>query len=59
LLLLANLEERSTHRESDYFLEVGDNVLEGNSLVDKAIRDMFALFWKVMVLPAKETLPCF
>ena len=45
LLLLASLKERSTCRELDCFLEIEDgDSLEGDDLVDKAIRDRFALF---------------
>ena len=44
LLLLANLEERFTCRELDYFLEVGDNMLEGDDLANENARDVFALF---------------
>jgi len=40
---LDNLKERSIYRDLDYFLEVGDNVLEGDNVVDKAAKDVFAL----------------
>ena len=43
LLLLANLEERSTHEELDCFLKVENNVLEEEDLVDEATWDIFAL----------------
>jgi len=59
LLLLASLEERSTHRKLDCFLKVGNNILEGDNLVDKAAGDMFALFWEAVVLLAEKALPCF
>jgi len=43
------LEERSTHGELDYFLEMGDrNGLEEDVLVDKATRDEFVLFWDIV-----------
>ena len=59
LPLLANLEERFTHRELDCFPGVGNDYLEGDDLVDKAIEDIFALFWKIMALLAEEALPYF
>jgi len=52
------LEERFTHRELDCFFGVGNDYLEGDDLVDKSTRDVFALFWEVMALLAKEALPC-
>ena len=49
LPLLASLEERSTHEELDYFLEMGDrNGLEEDVLVDEATRDEFVLFWDIV-----------
>jgi len=33
--------------------------LERDDLVDKATRDVFALFWKAVTLPVEEVLPCF
>ena len=59
LPLLANLEKRSTHKELDWFLGVEDNMLEENSLVDKAVRDMFAMFWKAMTLLTEKVLSYF
>jgi len=59
LLLLASLEERSVCGELNCFLEVGDNGLDRDDMVDKATRDVFALFWEAMVLPAEKALPCF
>ena len=62
LLLLASLEEKSTYRELDYFLKVGDkklDVLEDNNLVDKAVGDIFTLFWESTVLLAKKVLSGF
>ena len=60
LLLLASLEERSTHRELDCFLKVenGDG-LEGDDLVDEATRNRFALFWEAIALPVEEALSYF
>ena len=59
LLLLANLEKRSTHGELDCFLEVGDNVLKRDDLVDEATGDVFALPWEAMALPLVEALSYF
>ena len=59
LLLLANLEERFTYGELDCFLGVGDNVLEEDDLIDKAVRNVFALFWEAAVLKTKDILSCF
>jgi len=54
------LEERSTCREFDCFLGVGDSdSLKGDDLVDKVARDEFALFWKAAELPVEEALSCF
>ena len=42
LLLLASLEDRSTHREFDCFLEAEDrDGLKKNVLIDEAARDEF------------------
>ena len=55
LLLLASLKERSTHRELGCFLGVRDkDGLDRDYLVDEATKDVFALFWEVMVLPAEK-----
>jgi len=43
LLFLANLKKRSIYGELDYFLEAGDDTLEGDGLVDEVIRDLFTL----------------
>ena len=60
LLLLASLEERSTYRVLGCFLGVGDKGdLEEEFLVDKTIRDGFALFWEAMGVPEVEAFPCF
>ena len=59
LPLLASLEERFTHEELDCFLRVGDKGLNEDSLVDKATRDIFTLFWETTVLPMEEALPYF
>ena len=34
-------------------------MLEGDSLVNEAIRDMFVLFWKIVMLPAEKALSYF
>ena len=59
LPLLASLKERSTHRELDCFLRVGNNVLEEEDLADEATGDVFALFREAIALPVEEALPCF
>jgi len=60
LLLLASLEERSTHGELGCFLEVGDgDDLEKEFLVDEATRDEFALFWKAAAVPEVEAFSYF
>ena len=60
LLLLASLEERSTHRVLSCFLEAGDKSdLEKELLADEATRDKFALFWKTMAGLEVEAFPCF
>jgi len=60
LPLLASLEERSTYRKLDCFLGVGDkDSLEEDVLMDEATRDVFALFWEAMTLPAVEAFSCF
>ena len=59
LLLLANLEEKSIHGELNCFLEVEDDSLKEDNLVDKATRDISALFWKVIALLTKKALSCF
>jgi len=56
---LANLEKRSTHEELDCFLEVENNMLEDNDLVDETTKDVFALFWKTIALPAEKALSYF
>jgi len=59
LPLLASLEKRSTCRELNCFLGVGNNILEGDDLADEATKNVFALFREAMTLPAEEALPCF
>ena len=54
LLLLASLEERSTHKELGCFLGVRDNGLDGDDLADKATGDVFSLFQGVIVLPVVQ-----
>ena len=43
LLLLANLEKKSNHKELDCFLKAVNDVLEENDLMDEATKDVFAL----------------
>ena len=60
LLLLASLEERSTHRVLDCFLGAGDgDDLREEFLADEAARDEFALFWEAMAGPEVEAFSCF
>ena len=60
LLLLASLEERSTYGLLDCFLGVGDrDDLEEKFLADEATRDMFALFWKAMMVLEVKVFPYF
>jgi len=60
LLLLASLEEKSTHKVLGYFLGVedGDDLRE-EFLADEAARDEFTLFWEAMAGPEVEAFPCF
>ena len=60
LLLLASLEEKSTHKVLGCFLGVedGDDLRE-EFLADKAARNEFALFWETMAGPEVEAFPCF
>ena len=55
LLLLANLKERSTCRELDYFLEVVDNVLEVDNLVNKVTNNVLESYSII----SKESLTLF
>ena len=51
LLLLASLEEKSTHRVLGCFLGAGDgDDLEEEFLVDGATRGVFALFWEAVAV---------
>ena len=60
LLLLASLEERSTHEVLGCFLGGGDgDNLEEEFLVNEATRDEFALFWGAVAEPEIEAFPCF
>ena len=34
-------------------------MLKGDSLVNETIRDMFVLFWKIVMLPVEKALSCF
>jgi len=46
--LLASLEERSTHRESNCFFGVENKklaTLKDDNLADKTAENVFALFW--------------
>jgi len=60
LPLLASLEERSTCGILDCFLGVEDgDDLEKKFLVDEAVRDGFALFWRAVAVPEMEAFSCF
>jgi len=59
LAIIGQLGGEVHHEELDCFLGARDNMLEGNSLTDKATRDILVLFWKAMVLPVKKVLSCF
>jgi len=57
LPLLASLKERFSYRKLNYFLKVKDNklyILESNKLTNKAIGDVFVLFWMFIVLPVNK-----
>jgi len=59
---LASLEEKSTHREFYYFLEVENKVLDilkDKYLADEATRDDWDQFWGLIVLAVKKVLTCF
>jgi len=53
------LEERSTCRVLDYFLEVGNRNDFEEILVDEIAGDMFALFWEAVARPEVEAFSCF
>ena len=60
LLLLASLEERSTHGVLGCFLGAGDGEdLKEEFLVDKVTRGVFALFWEAVAELEVEAFPCF
>ena len=60
LLLLASLEERSTHGVLGCFLGVENgNDLEEEFLVDGAAGGIFALLWETMTELEMEAFPCF
>ena len=60
LLLLASLEERSTHGVLGCFLGAGDGEdLEEEFLADKVTRGVFALFWEAVAELEVEAFPCF
>jgi len=58
--LLANLEERSTYRKLDYFLEAVDrDDFKEEVLMNEATRDGFALFWEATAGLEMEAFSCF
>jgi len=59
LLLLASLEEKSTHEVLVYFLEAGDGDDSEKVLANEAAEDGFALFWKAIAGLEVEAFPCF
>ena len=60
LLLLASLEERSTHVVLGCFLEVGDkDNLKEEFLVDEAAKDRFTLFWGAIAVPEMKAFSYF
>ena len=59
LLLLASLEEKSTHGVLGCFLEVGDKDDFKEVLADETAGDVFALFWEAIAGPEIEAFPCF
>jgi len=60
LPLLASLEEKSTHEELGCFFEVRNkDGLERDDLADEATRDVFALLWEAVALPAVEAFSYF
>jgi len=60
LLLLASLEERSTHGVLSCFLGAGNKGdLEEEFLVNEATRDGFVLFWGAVAEQEVEVFPCF
>ena len=59
LLLLASLEKRSICRKLNYFQRIKYESLKGDNVVDKATRDVFALFQEAIKLLAVEVLSCF
>ena len=49
------MEERSIHRELDYFLGAGNrDSFEEEILADEATEDEFALFWEAIAGPEVE-----
>ena len=59
LLLLASLEEKSTHGVLGCFLEVGDKDDFKEVLADETAGDVFTLFWEAIAGPEIEAFPCF
>jgi len=58
--LLASLKERSTCRKLSCFFEVGDrDSLKNNDLANEADKNIFALLWEAMALPAVEAFSYF
>jgi len=53
------LEEKSTHRELDCFLGVGDRDDFEEVLADEITGDVFVLFWETMAVLEVEAFPCF
>ena len=62
LTLSASFEEKSTYREFDCFLIVGDNeldILKGNNLADKTTKDNWNSFRKAADFVKIKALSCF
>jgi len=60
LLLLASLEERSTHGVLGCFLGARDrDDFKKKVLVDEVTRDGFALFWEAVAGPEVKAFSCF
>jgi len=59
LPLLASLKERSTYRKLGCFLGVGDRDGLEDNLADEATRNIFALFWEAVELPAVKAFSYF
>ena len=59
LLLLASLEEKSTHEVLVYFLGAGDGDDSEEVLANEAAGDGFVLFWEAMAGLEVEAFPYF